>query len=57
MAKVLQCPHFFSIGSLTRGCMNGRFPCDCESCDCPDKHYVEVTTTTTTTSTTWMEKK
>jgi hypothetical protein len=28
--------------------MNGRFPCDCESCDCPDKKYVEITTTAAT---------
>lgn len=45
MCKVLQCPHFYSIGSILRLCMNGRFPCDCENCDCPDKKYVEITTT------------
>lgn len=42
MAKVIQCPHFGTDG-LSKFCMNGRFPCDCESCDCTDKHYVEVT--------------
>ena len=47
MSKVIQCPHFASDG-LSRWCMNGRFPCDCESCDCKDKHYVEVYASTVT---------
>lgn len=50
MATVIQCPYYASDG-LSRWCMNGRFPCDCESCDCPDKKYVEITTTNTTAGT------
>lgn len=50
MSKVLQCPHLATDG-MSRWCMNGRFPCDCESCDCKDKHYVEVTTTNNTAGT------
>ena len=53
MAQVMQCPHFASDG-LSRWCLNGRFPCDCASCNCPDKHFVEITTTT---STTWVDNK
>lgn len=39
---------------LSQWCMNGRFPCDCAACNCPDKHNVEVTTST---STTWVDNK
>ena len=49
MATIIQCTHFASDG-LSRWCMNGRFPCDCESCDCPDKKYVEITTTAGTSN-------
>ena len=52
MAKVLQCP-WFATNGLSRWCMNGRFPCNCESCDCPDKRYVEVYTTTNTADTSY----
>lgn len=48
MSKVLQCPHYVSFDGITRYCMNGRFPCDCETCNCPDRHYVDVYTTTNT---------
>lgn len=44
MATVLQCPHYASDG-FSKWCMNGRFPCDCEYCDCKDKKFVEVITT------------
>ena len=50
MSIVLQCPHFISYGGLTRGCMLGYFPCDCENCNCPDKRYIDITTSTNTTS-------
>ena len=47
MSKVLQCPYYASDG-IHRWCMNGRFPCDCDTCNCPDKRYVEIYTTTNT---------
>ena len=50
MARVLQCP-WLATNGLSRWCMNGRFPCNCESCDCSDKKYVEVYTTTNTAGT------
>ena len=46
MSKILQCPHFYSLSGIYYGCLLGRFPCNCEECDCTDKHYVEITTTT-----------
>lgn len=48
MAKVLQCPWFASNG-FSKWCMNGHFPCNCETCNCEDKKYVEIYTTTSTT--------
>lgn len=48
MAKILQCPHFISFGGTTRGCSLGHFPVNCESCDCPNKYYVEVFTSACT---------
>lgn len=44
----LFCPHQFSIGGTLRGCLNGRFLCDCETCDCKDKKYYDVRVTTGT---------
>lgn len=41
MGKVLQCPHLASYG-LSRYCLYGRFPADCENCDSPDKRYVDI---------------
>ena len=46
MSKVLQCPHFISYGGLTKWCLLGYFPVNCEACACPDKHYIEIFTTT-----------
>ena len=51
MSIVMQCPYFATDG-LSKFCMNGKFPCDCERCSCSDKQYVEITTTTTTGTTT-----
>ena len=48
MSLALQCPHFISTDGLTRYCMIGRFPVDCESCNCQDKRYVEIYSSTTT---------
>lgn len=42
MAIVLQCPWFVTDG-ISKWCMNGRFPCNCDSCDCPDKKYGTMT--------------
>ena len=42
MSKVLECPHRASISSLTSYCLQGKFPMDCENCDCKDKKWVEV---------------
>lgn len=42
MATIIQCPHFGAIG-LSTFCLNGKFPVDCEKCDCKDKKYVEIT--------------
>ena len=47
MAMVLQCPWFASDG-FSKWCMNGKFPCNCKSCDCADKKYIEITTTAST---------
>ena len=44
MSKVLQCPHLATYG-LSRFCLYGKFPANCEECDCPDKNYIEITTT------------
>lgn len=41
MATIIQCPHFGAIG-LSTFCLNGKFPVDCEKCDCKDKKYVEI---------------
>ena len=48
--EVLQCPHLASFSGLTFYCLNGKFPINCETCDCKDKYYVEVTTTTSSAS-------
>ena len=48
MSKVLQCPHYFSVSGIYCACMLGKFPIDCETCDCPDKYYVETKTTINT---------
>ena len=47
--KQLQCPHYGTISGLEAWCMNGRFPIDCETCDCKDKHYIKVKTSTNAT--------
>ena len=48
MPKQIFCPHFVEYGGTTRMCMKGRFPCDCDVCDCPDKQLIDVKTTTST---------
>jgi hypothetical protein len=50
--KTLQeyCPHYISIGLLYRGCLLGRNPNDCQTCDCSDKKIIEVIATSSTTS-------
>ena len=48
MSKSMYCPHFATSDGITRFCMNGRFPCDCETCNCPDKQYYETRTTNNT---------
>ena len=45
--KQLQCPHYGAISGLEKWCMKGKFPIDCETCDCEDKHYIEVKVSTT----------
>lgn len=47
MAKILQCPNLICI-NLSIYCLGGRFPANCESCDCKDKQYVEQTTSNVT---------
>jgi hypothetical protein len=47
--KQLVCPHFGTISGLQWWCLNGKFPVDCEHCDCEDKYWVEITTTTNAT--------
>ena len=54
--RVLHCPHFISIGGFQHGCMLGKFPCDCQSCDCPDKKYVDMNYTSTFANTINTEK-
>ena len=46
MNNMLQCPHFISYGGIMRGCLLGYFPANCETCNCPDKRYIEITTST-----------
>ena len=48
MSKTLQCPHYISYGGICHGCMLGYFPANCETCNCPDKKYIEIITTTNT---------
>lgn len=48
--KVLQCPHLTSLSGMIYHCLKGKFPINCETCDCNDKYYVETTITTTTSS-------
>lgn len=52
MSIVIQCPYLATDG-LSRFCMNGKFPCSCETCSCSDKQYVEITTTTTSGTSAW----
>lgn len=47
--KQLQCPHYATISGLERWCMKGKFPVNCETCDCKDKHYIEVKTSINST--------
>jgi len=47
MAKVIQCPHYWTDG-LAWGCLEGKFPVDCERCNHPDKKYIEVYSSNTT---------
>ena len=46
--KQLQCPHYCAMSGLRCFCMKGKFPVNCETCDCPDKYYVETRVTTNT---------
>ena len=41
MGKVLQCPHLATY-VLSRFCLYGRFPANCENCNCPDKRYADI---------------
>lgn len=50
MSKILDCPHRVSLSSITFYCLKGRFPIDCENCDCKDKRYYEVYTSTNITT-------
>lgn len=52
MSIIIQCPYLVTDG-LSRLCMNGKFPCDCETCSCSDKQYVKSTTTTTSDTSEW----
>lgn len=54
--RVLHCPHFISISGFQHGCMLGKFPYDCQSCDCPDKKYVDMNYTGTFVDTINTEK-
>lgn len=47
--KILQCPHYGTLSGLETWCTKGKFPIDCETCDCEDKHYIEVKTSTNST--------
>ena len=47
MARVIQCPHYWTDG-FAWGCFKGKFPCDCEKCNCEDKTYYDISTTTNT---------
>lgn len=44
MAKVIQCPHLACI-SLSRYCLDGRWPVNCETCNSKDKQWVEEIST------------
>ena len=49
----MYCPHFATSDGITRFCMKGYFPCDCENCICPDKRLVDITTTNNTKDLKW----
>ena len=53
MAITIQCPHYYSYGGTTYGCMLGKFPVNCETCNCPDKQLVDITTTNNTKDLKW----
>lgn len=44
--KQLYCPHKVTISGIQQYCKNGKFPVDCEHCDCPDKQMLNITVTT-----------
>ena len=44
--KQLYCPHRITISGIQQYCNNGKFPVDCEHCDCPDKQELDITVTT-----------
>ena len=48
--KVLQCPHLATFSGMIYYCLKGKFPIDCETCDCKDKYFVETTFTTSSAS-------
>lgn len=49
--KQIQCPHLFSYSPTHRYCLEGKFPFNCEDCDCPDKMIVNITMTSSMAST------
>ena len=53
MSKSMYCPHFASSDGITRFCMKGYFPCDCENCICPDKQLVDIMTKNNTKDLKW----
>ena len=42
MSRILECPYRACFNSLSIACMKGKFPADCENCNCEEKRYVEV---------------
>ena len=50
MGKILQCP-WFATNGLSKLCLKGYYQCNCYSCDCPDKRYVEIYSSSTTAGT------
>ena len=46
MSKVIYCPHLTTLDGMTWYCMKGTFPVNCETCNEPNKSYVEVYSST-----------
>ena len=41
MSKQLYCSYRACFNSITFSCLLGKFPMDCENCDCKEKKYIE----------------